>query len=126
GEEKRLAQSYDVSCFQLLGHAPRDGAKRAPRGAVVTVPDDLNVYCIQIEAPGTGSPRDAVFMAKTLGVHIWAAKNTPEGWIQDAQRIAREQAVPVTFVAGDEEHNTYYGIAGLAFYSHLVDIVARA
>jgi hypothetical protein len=35
----------------------------------------MKVYAIQLEAPGSGSPREAVQLAKTLGIHIWAAKN---------------------------------------------------
>lgn len=124
GEPNPIATLYALSCFQLLDHTPRSGVTPAPRAKAVAAPDSLNVYGIQIEAPGKGSPRDAVLLAGALGIHLWAAKNTPEGWIEEARHIAKEQNTPVTFASGDEEYGTYYGVAGLGCYSHLVDIVA--
>lgn len=124
GEPNPLATFYALSCLQLLNHIPGGKVSPAPRAARVTVPSGMNVYSIQIEAPGKGSPREAAHLAKTLGIDFWAAKFTPAGWIEEAQRAAREQNAPVTFAVGDEEHNTYYGVPGLGSYSHLVDIHA--
>ncbi|MEP7366454.1 MAG: prenyltransferase, partial [Acidobacteriota bacterium] len=113
-----------LSCMQLLKHVPAGGVTPAPRARRIAVPDGLNVLTIQLEAPGSGSPREAVHLAKALGIHIWAAKNSPEGWVDDARRIAADQKAPVTFAFGDEEYGTYYGVPGLGIYSHLVDIHA--
>jgi hypothetical protein len=127
GEPNPLATFYALSCLQLLDHEPGKAVvKAAPRARRVAIPTDHNVYSIQIEAPGNGSPREAVLLAKTLGIHIWAAKNAPAGWTAEAQRIAGEDKAPVTFAVGDEEYGTYYGVAGLGCYSHLVDIHAPA
>lgn len=124
GEPNPLATFYALSCLKLLNHVPNGGATPAPRARRVPVPADMNVYAIQLEAPGAGSTREAVLLAKSLGIHIWAAKNSPSGWIDDARRIAAEEKVPVTFAFGDEEYGTYYGVPGLGCYSHLVDVHA--
>ena len=124
GEPNPLATFYALSCLQLLNHVPKGGEAPAARSSRITVPSGMNVYSIQIEAPGKGSTQDAVRLAKTLGIHIWAAKNTAAGWIEEAQRAADAEKVPVTFAVGDEEYGTYYGVAGLGCYSHLVDIHA--
>jgi hypothetical protein len=79
---------------------------------------------MQIEAPGNGSPQEAVLLAKSLGIHLWTAKNSPAGWIEKAQAVADEQRVPVRFGIGDEEYGTYVAVPGLGCYSHLVDFVA--
>ena len=82
------------------------------------------MFTIQIEAPGAGSPTDAVVMAEKLGIHIWTAKNCEPGWVAAAQRVADARKVPVLFGAGDEEYGTYVSVPGLGTYSHLVDLVA--
>lgn len=124
GEPNPLATYYAMACMNLLNHVPKGGVTPAPRARRVPVPADLNVYAIQLEAPGSGSPREAVQLAQTLGIHIWAAKNSPAGWVDAATRIAAERKAPVTFAFGDEEYGTYYGVPGLGCYSHLVDIHA--
>lgn len=124
GEPNPLATFYALSCFQLLNHTPKGSLRPAARAARIAIPEGMNVYSIQIEAPGKGSTRDAVHLAKRLGIHIWAAKNTPPRWLDEAKRVAAEEKVPVTFAVGDEEYGTYYGVPGLGCYSHLVDIHA--
>ncbi|HZO51718.1 MAG TPA: prenyltransferase/squalene oxidase repeat-containing protein [Bryobacteraceae bacterium] len=124
GEPNPLATYYALSCMRLLNHVPNGGVTPAPRARRIAVPAEMGVYAIQLEAPGVGSTIEAVSLAKSLGIHIWAAKNSPAGWIDDARRIAEEQKVPVTFAFGDEEYGTYYGVAGLGCYSHLVDVHA--
>jgi hypothetical protein len=79
---------------------------------------------MQIEAPGTGSPREAAEMAAALKIHLWGAKNSPPGWISRAQQIAGEQKLPVTFFVANEEYGTYVSVPGLGTYSHLADITA--
>lgn len=124
GEPNPLATYYALEALSLLGHAPAQDAKPAARARRTQIPSGASVFSIQIEAPGAGSPRDAVLLAKTLGIHLWTAKNGPPGWIQEAQRIAREANVPVQFHIGDEEYGTYVSVPGLGTYSHLVDLVA--
>lgn len=82
------------------------------------------VYTIQIQAPGNGSPADAVELARTLGIHLWGAKNAKPGWIEAAQRVADRRKVPVTFFMADEEYGTHINIPGLGDYNHISDVLA--
>ena len=100
--------------------------KPAPQAKRHEIPAGFNVFSIQVEAPGNGSPSEAVLLAKTLGIHIWTAKNSPAGWVTEAQEIADRDRVPVRFGIGDEEYGTYVAVPGLGCYSHLVDLVASA
>ena len=67
---------------------------------------------MQIEAPSTGGPT-AVELARSLKIHIWAAKNAPEGWIAHCPAVADRRKVPVLFCVGDEEYGSYQKVAGL-------------
>lgn len=120
GAANPTATYYALECFRLLGAAPGSvratAAVGAPRRAIQA---DARVFTIQVEAPGAGSPTDAVLLAEKLGIHIWTAKNCAPGWIAAAQRVADAQKVAVRFGAGDEEYGTYVSVPGLGTYSHL-------
>ncbi len=88
------------------------------------LPEGLNVYSIQIEAHGQGSPREAVLLAKSLKIHLWGAKNAKSDWLQRAQAIADREQVPVRFFTSDEEYGTWVHVDGMGTYSHTSDIVA--
>jgi hypothetical protein len=124
GEPNPLATFYALDCLRLLDRQPSGSRPAAPTAKRHPVPDDYRVFSIQIEGPGEGSPRDAVLLANTLGIHIWAAKNSPPGWVEEARKIAKEAGAAVEFMIGNEEHNTYLKVDGLGCYSHLVDIIA--
>ena len=124
GEPNPLATFYALDSLRMLGHPLQGNVKPAPRARRPSVPGGARVFSIQVEAPGNGSPREAVLMAKTLGIHLWTAKNSPPGWIEEAQRAADGERVPVRFAVGDEEYGTYVNLPGLGCYSHLVDLVA--
>ena len=102
------------------------GARRRAIPPAASVPSHLKVFTIQIEAPGNGSPREAVNMARALGIHLWGAKNCAPGWIECAQKIARQEKAPVTFFVANEEYGTYVSVPGLGTYSHLSDVTAPA
>lgn len=85
---------------------------------------DHKVYSIQIQAPGNGSPADAVELARSLQIHLWGAKNAKPGWIEAAQRVADRRKVPVTFFMADEEYGTHVSIPGLGDYNHVSDVLA--
>jgi len=123
GEPNPLATYYALESLRLLDHTPRGAAKLAPRARRTAIPAGSAVFSMQVEAPGNGSPSEAVLLAKTLGIHLWTAKNSPPGWIVEAQRIADAGRVPVRFAIGDEEYGTYVDVPGLGCYSHLVDLV---
>jgi len=91
-----------------------------------SLPHDLKVFSAQFEAPGGGSPADAVEVARALKIHLWGAKNAKPGWIERARAIADERKVPVRFFIANEEYNTFCSIPGMGTYSHLVDVIAPA
>jgi hypothetical protein len=94
--------------------------------SLAPLPDDLKVFTIQIEAPGQGSPAEAVELARALRIHLWGAKNSKPGWITRAQAIADARKVPVTFFIANEEYGTWVTVPGLGTYSHTSDIMAPA
>jgi prenyltransferase beta subunit len=120
-----MATMQALEALSILGSIetsrPRRAAKRQS-----PVPDNLNVYTIQIEAPGIGSPQVAVDMAKALKVDLWGAKNSKPGWIEASQKLAETQNVPVKFFVANEEYGTTIIVPGLGTYSHLADITAPA
>ena len=121
GEPNPLATFYALDSFRLLGHTPRESTKPAPRAKRYPVPEGARVFSFQEQAPGEGSPREAVLLASSLGIHVWATKNSPPGWIAEAQRVADAEHAPVLFTIGNEEYGTYVAVPGLGCYSHLVD-----
>ncbi len=111
------------SLNDLAGHTKPRASQKASSQAK-PLPEGLNVYSIQIEAHGQGSPRDAVLLAKSLKIHLWGAKNAKPAWIQRAQAIAEREQIPVRFFASDEEYGTWVHVDGMGTYSHTSDIVA--
>jgi len=91
-----------------------------------SLPSGLNVFSIQIEAHGQGSPAEAVDLARALRIHLWGAKNAKPQWIARAQALANQQSVPVKFFAANEEYGTWVDMPGLGTYSHTSDIIAPA
>ncbi|MGE5568151.1 MAG: prenyltransferase/squalene oxidase repeat-containing protein [Rhodospirillales bacterium] len=124
GEPNPLATFYALDSLRLLKREPRMPARPAARAPRSAIPKGADVFSIQVEAPGVGSPREAVLLVKTLNIHIWTAKNSPPGWIEEARRVAAAERVPVQFHIGDEEYGTYAAVEGHGCYSHLVDLVA--
>jgi hypothetical protein len=123
GEPNPLATFYALDSLRLLDRTPKLTAKPAARAKWAAIPSGARVFSIQVEAPGNGSPREAALLAKTLGVHIWAAKNAPAGWIEEAQRVAGAEAL---FAIANEEYGTYTAVPGLGCNSHQVDTLAAA
>jgi hypothetical protein len=121
GEPNPLATYYALDSLRLLDRTPKLTAKPAARAKWSPIPSGARVFSIQVEAPGNGSPREAALMAKALGIHIWAAKNSPAGWLEAAQRAAGSDTL---FAIANEEYGTYTEMPGLGCYSHLVDTLA--
>lgn len=121
-----LATYYALDSLRLLRAAPAAPARRAPVATQHAIPDGSRVFTMQVEAPGGGSPAEAVLLAGALGIHIWSAKNSAPGWIEEAQQIARRKRVPVLFAVGNEEYGTFVKVPGLGTYSHLDDYVVPA
>lgn len=84
------------------------------------------IYSVQFEAPGKGSPAEAVALADSLHINLWGAKNSTDEWRKGAQRIADEQHVPVIFFQSDEAYGKSVNVAGLGSFSHIMDFIAPA
>ncbi|MHB8898198.1 MAG: prenyltransferase/squalene oxidase repeat-containing protein, partial [Thermoguttaceae bacterium] len=122
------ATFYALDTLHALGRlqaSPPAGPPRvAPRPPAL--PADLKVYTVLLEGHGTGSPADAVELARSLKIHLWGAKNARDGWIGRARQLADEQKVPVTFFVSNEEYGTWVKVPGLGTYSHTSDIFGPA
>lgn len=121
GEPNPLATYYALDCLRMLQAVPSGKGKPAARARRYPVEAGMRVFTAQVEAPGVGSPRDAVRLADALGIHLWTAKNSPAGWVREAKRVAAEEKSQVQFHIADEEYGTYVALPGLGCYSHLVD-----
>jgi hypothetical protein len=101
-------------------------SRRSPARSSAALPAGLRVYSIQIEAHGQGSPREAVALARALGIDLWGAKNARPGWIERAQAVADREGAAVRFFVANEEYGTWVRMPGLGTYSHTSDIIAPA
>jgi len=123
-----LATHQALEALSVLG--PLSSLAGVRRGAAphppASIPPHLKVFSIQIEAPGSGNPREAVAAAQALGIHLWGAKDAAPGWIERARQIARAERAAVTFFVSNEEYGTYVTVPGIGTYSHLADITAPA
>ncbi|MCC6512081.1 MAG: terpene cyclase/mutase family protein [Pirellulaceae bacterium] len=117
---------HQLDALDSLNDLVKDNKRLAPHNSRQSrpLPDGLNVYSMQIEAHGQGSPREAVLLAKSLKIHLWGAKNAKPQWVHRAQELADREQIPVRFFASDEEYGTWVHIHGMGTYSHTSDIVA--
>jgi hypothetical protein len=113
-----------LDALRILGAKPQTA--RAKQTTPKRLPRGLRVFTMQIEAPGAGSPAEAVELARALRVHIWAAKNAAPGWIARCQEVADNRKVPVLFCVGNEEYGSYQRLEGVGSPSHLADLLAPA
>lgn len=125
-----LATYYALDALAALGAldqlvVPRRQPPR-PLRPPAPWPADFRVYSIQIEAHGTGSPAEAVDLARALRIHLWGAKNAKPAWLARAQALADQQQAPVKFFVANEEYGTWVRVPGLGVYSHTSDIIAPA
>ncbi|HEX5553527.1 MAG TPA: prenyltransferase/squalene oxidase repeat-containing protein [Chitinophagaceae bacterium] len=86
----------------------------------------LHIYTVQFEAPGVGSPLEAVMLADSLHIQLWGCKNGPDGWVARAQKIADEKKVPVTFFIADEPYGKYVHVNGMGSFGHILDFMSPA
>ncbi|MEO6923948.1 MAG: prenyltransferase/squalene oxidase repeat-containing protein, partial [Acidobacteriaceae bacterium] len=118
------ATYYALDALRLLNEPLHQAEHHAPAIARLKLPTGLHIYSAQIQAPGNGSPTEAITLAEELGVHMWTATNSPPGWIAEAQRIADARGTGVQVAIGNEEHGIFTRVAGFGAYSHLDDLVA--
>ncbi len=82
-----------------------------------------NIYTVQFEASGSGSPEEAVMLADSLKIHLWGAKNAEPDWVTRAQNIADEKKVSVTFFTSNEPYNKNITIPGMGTFGHILDYI---
>ncbi|HUR59023.1 MAG TPA: prenyltransferase/squalene oxidase repeat-containing protein [Opitutaceae bacterium] len=121
------ATYYALDALQTMGALDTlASVKRRPLRTRTTLPAGLKIFSAQVESHGTGSPAEAVELARSLKIDLWGAKNGKPGWGARLREIAAEQKVPVTLFTADEEYGTWVDIPGLGTYSHTADLVAPA
>jgi hypothetical protein len=121
-----VASYYALEALEALGALGSAPLVKKPAPAVraASLPANLKVFTIQIQAHGQGSPAEAVDLAHSLRIHLWGAKNAKPEWIKRAQQLANQRKVPVTFFVANEEYGTWVSVPGLGTYSHTSDIMA--
>lgn len=119
-----MACFYALDALVTLGELKWEDIQRRPKLKRATLPPELKVYSIQIEAHGQGSPQETVALAKSLNIHLWGAKNATPEWREKVVEIARRNKVPVSFFLADEEYGSWVKIPGSGTYSHIADIMA--
>ncbi|MXV13775.1 prenyltransferase/squalene oxidase repeat-containing protein [Hufsiella ginkgonis] len=121
-----VASFYAIDALTSLGalaeldRAPKPKSFNEPR------PDfsGYKVYTVQFQAQGSGSPLEAVMLADSLNIHLWGVKYPVAGWTAEAQRIANERKVPVTFFQSDEPHDNEVSVEGMGSFNHVLDYIA--
>ena len=121
-----LATYYAVDALRALGEAAGYRFEGLEQLKGEPQPAGMKRFTIQLEAPGQGSPSDAVELARMLHIDLWGAKNSAPGWIERAQQIAQTRKVGVTFFVANEEYGTFARLPGLGTYSHISDLFAPA
>lgn len=121
-----MATYEALDAIGTLGARKSATSPRPVRRLAPSLPADLQVFTIQIEAHGEGSPSEAVALAESLRIHLWGAKNASPAWLARTQGIADQRRVPVTFFVANEEYGTWVDVPGQGTYSHTSDIVAPA
>lgn len=123
-----IATFYAIEALQTLQALSYLDSAIATKEAPVMLDDfiGLKVFTVQFQAPGTGSPAEAVVLADSLHIHLWGAKNAHPSWLAEAQRIADERKVPVTFFHANEDYGRYITIEGMGSFSHISDPIFAA
>jgi prenyltransferase beta subunit len=123
-----VATYYAIDALKALdGFASLDKAA-TPKPLPVVNPDfsGYKIYTVQYQGQGGGSPREAVMLADRLKIQLWGAKYPAKGWVAEAQKIADEQKVPVTFFLADEPHDNDVTVDGMGSFNHVLDYIAPA
>ncbi|MES2276716.1 MAG: prenyltransferase/squalene oxidase repeat-containing protein [Bacteroidota bacterium] len=121
-----VATYYAIDALKMLDAFGALAKAAAPKPIVEPKPDftGYKVYSVQFQGQGGGSPQEAVMLADRLHIQLWGAKYPVKGWIEEAQRIAKERNVPVTFFIADEPHDNDVTIAGMGSFNHVLDYIA--
>ncbi len=124
-----LATYYALDCLSLLqptsessGVGIHTKPTYTPNSITEKIDKSMKVFSAQLEAHGTGSPAEAVAMARNAKVHLWGAKNAQPEWLKAAQGIAEKHNNEVGFFCANEEYGTFFQLPGFGTYSHLSDV----
>lgn len=123
-----VATYYAIDALKMLDGFGALAKAAAPKPIPVPHPDfsGYKVYTVQFQAQGGGSPEEAVALADKLKIQLWGAKYPVKGWVAEAQRIADEKKVPVTFFIADEPHDNEVTVEGMGSFNHVLDYFAPA
>jgi prenyltransferase beta subunit len=123
-----VASFYAIDALKELNSISALDKSSKPKKLIETHPDfsGYKVYTVQFQAQGQGSPKEAVMLADSLHIDLWGVKYPVEGWVSEAQRIANEKKVQVTFFRSDEPHDNLITIPGMGSFNHVLDYIAPA
>lgn len=121
-----MSTYYAIDALKSLGALTSLDAEVILKKSPITQKHDLsglNIYTVQFEAQGSGSPEEAVELADKLQINMWGAKNGDQKWISTAQRIADKRKVPVTFFIADEPYGKSVSVSGMGTFGHILDFI---
>lgn len=121
-----VASFYAIDALTELGMLNSLNRSKKVNQIVEETPDfkGYKVYTVQFQAHGQGSPKEAVMLADSLDIDLWGVKYPVEGWIKEAQRIAGEMKVPVTFFMSNEPHDNLVTVPGMGSFNHVLDYIS--
>jgi len=123
-----VASFYAIDALKALNAINALDKSAKPKEVIEPKPDfsGHNVYTVQFQAHGQGSPLEAVMLADSLKIHLWGVKYPAAGWLDAAQKIAQNRKVPVTFFMSDEPHDNLLSVPGMGSFDHVLDYIAPA
>lgn len=123
-----VASFYAIDALKALNALSALDKSPRPKAATEVVPDfrGYNVYTVQFQAHGQGSPAEAVMLADSLKIHLWGVKYPVAGWLEAAQKLADKNKVPVTFFVANEPHDNELIIPGMGSFNHVLDYITPA
>jgi prenyltransferase beta subunit len=121
-----VASFYAIDALKDLDKL--DALNRSGKPAAISEdkPDfsGYKVYTVQFQAQGQGSPQEAVMLADSLHIDLWGVKYPVKGWIAEAQRLADEKKVAVTFFMSNEPHDNLVTVPGMGSFNHVLDYIS--
>jgi hypothetical protein len=117
-EADPLATYYALDALQRLGALDSlQNHLRQPRPSLGTLPENLRVVSLQLDAPGQGSPIELIRLARSLKIDHWVTRNGADGYRDELQKVAAEQGVPVIFDKAQEDYILHVNMPGLGDYA---------
>ncbi len=114
---------FALSTLSALNNLPAlNNAMPRPRRVSARLPAGLKVFCMQMGAPGKGSPQEAVSVAQSLKIHLWGARDADAKWLERAQTLAGERGVPVNFFAESDEYEVPIALPGIGSYARVSEV----